>query len=612
VVGVVAAVALLVLAAPAFTARQGDQLRRIDTASYPLVQLVVRTDGAAAPRIYENGVRVAGVQAQNLGQSKAIVLAIDRSTSMAGAPLAQAGRAAERFLARKRQSDYVSVVTFGSTAIAQSTLGQATIDADTALRGLSSDTRQGTALYDAVVVASSELDAQSLPGRVLVLLTDGRNVRSVATLAQALAAARKAGVVAYAIALGHAYSFPLRLLANDTGGKFYSSPTPTALDSIYRQITGELDRTWRVSYATTARPGDRISISVGRPGAAARTVVLPGHRSRPGHTFVPRAVLGSFGWTVALAAIVGVLAFLGLRQLQLLPRAARAKRLVWAHTDPRGQMRVRAPRRRRPTLATLFATIDRRLRGRRRWSRIEQLVETAGVPVAPAAVPVVAAALALVLAILLGLATGSTFIALVGLAAGAATPFVFLRIRAARRIRAFESQLPEVLATVASSLRVGHGLKASLQAIADEGVAPTGVELRRVLAEARLGRPLEEALVAMCERLGSDDLQYVATAVDIQSQIGGSLAGVFTTVAETVRQRQHHRARVHALTATGRASAVVLSLLPFGMAIVLTLMNPGYMLPFLRSDTGHVLIAYSIVSISIGAFLLSRIASVKG
>ena len=136
---------------------------------------------------------------------------------------------------------------------------------------------------------------------------------------------------------------------------------------------------------------------------------------------------------------------------------------------------------------------------------------------------------------------------------------------ATRRIHAFEAQLPDVLSTIAGSLRVGHGLKASLQGIADEGAPPISTELRRVLSEERLGRPLEESLIAMCERLGSDDLLYVATAVDVQSQVGGSLAGVFSTVAETVRQRQQHRSKVRALTATGRASAIVLTLFPVAL-----------------------------------------------
>ena len=169
----------------------------------------------------------------------------------------------------------------------------------------------------------------------------------------------------------------------------------------------------------------------------------------------------------------------------------------------------------------------------------------------------------------------SILLPVIGAAIGAGSPVVYLlavrrrpgRCRSSRfagwptrRIHQFESQLPDVLSTIAGSLRVGHGLKSSLQGIADEGAPPISTELRRVLSEARLGRPLEESLVAMCERLGSDDLLYVATAVDVQSQIGGSLAGVFTTVAETVRQRQQHRSKVRALTATGRASATVLTL----------------------------------------------------
>ena len=169
-----------------------------------------------------------------------------------------------------------------------------------------------------------------------------------------------------------------------------------------------------------------------------------------------------------------------------------------------------------------------------------------------------------------------------------------------------------MLSTIAGSLRVGHGLKASLQGIADEGAPPINTELRRVLSEARLGRPLEESLVAMCERLGSDDLIYVATAVDVQGQVGGSLAGVFQTVADTVRQRQQHRSKVRALTATGRASATVLTLFPVALVLLMTLINPGYMVPFLQSGIGQVLMTYSIVSIGIGALLLSRIVNVKG
>ena len=180
--------------------------------------------------------------------------------------------------------------------------------------------------------------------------------------------------------------------------------------------------------------------------------------------------------------------------------------------------------------------------------------------------------------------TGSAAMIVLFFLLGFASPVIALRILAKRRLAKVEGQLPDVLATIASSLRVGHGLKQALQTVAADGAPPLSVELRRVLSEARLGRPFEEALVSMCERLGSDDLIYVATAVDVQSQVGGSLAGVFDTVAETVRERQQHRRRVRALTSTGRSTAIVMAVMPFGFLGLLLVVSPHYVTPFLEQS----------------------------
>ena len=118
--------------------------------------------------------------------------------------------------------------------------------------------------------------------------------------------------------------------------------------------------------------------------------------------------------------------------------------------------------------------------------------------------------------------------------------------------------------------------------------------------------------MSMCERLGSDDLIYVATAVDVQSQVGGSLAGVFETVADTVRERQQHRRRLRALTATGRATATAMAAMPFVFLGLLLIVAPGYVTPFLSSHIGHVLMVLSVFSIAIGAFILSRIVVGEG
>ncbi len=182
---------------------------------------------------------------------------------------------------------------------------------------------------------------------------------------------------------------------------------------------------------------------------------------------------------------------------------------------------------------------------------------------------------------------GAFFLAIVGtilgagpglgillMAAGLTGPFVALRIAARRRTKAFDRQLPDVLASLASTLRAGHGLRTALRAIADDGSPPASEEFTRVLGEERLGRPLDEAITGMCGRVGSPDLDYVATAINVQSQTGGSLATLFDTLSETVRERQRHARRVRALTSMGRMSATVLICLPFGLATLMTLISP--------------------------------------
>jgi tight adherence protein B len=444
---------------------------------------------------------------------------------------------------------------------------------------------------------------------VLVLLTDGHNVRSLATLDEAVRAARRAGVVVYAIALGHAYTPPLRRLARATGGTFYSSATPANLDAIYRRIGRELGHTWRLTYPTQARPGESVSVSVGTPSRRQVAVVMPGRSSRSAHTLLPSLLVHGLRGVALLLLLVGVLFWLAATAGRRLPRAARVKQLVLTHTEHRENTR-RQPGK-RPSWATFASALDRRFSGIRQWSRVERLVETAAVPISATTAVVGGVVIGLLFGILGGIASNSVFIGVLLFAFGAALPFIVIRVIARRRIKAFEKQLPDVLATIAGSLRVGHGLKAALQTVAAEGAPPMSIELRRVLAEERLGRPLEEALVAMCERLASDDLLYVASAVEVQSQVGGSVAGVFTTVAETVRQRQQHRRRVQALTSMGRATATVLAILPFGFVVLVLIIDPNYMLPFLRSNTGHILMLYSVVSITIGFLILNRLVNVK-
>jgi tight adherence protein B len=123
---------------------------------------------------------------------------------------------------------------------------------------------------------------------------------------------------------------------------------------------------------------------------------------------------------------------------------------------------------------------------------------------------------------------------------------------------------------------------------------------------------MDDALADMAGRVGSEDLTFVVTAVTIQRQIGGSLAGLFDMVADTVRQRQQFARKIKGLTAMGRVSAYVLVGLPFFMAAIVTVMNASYMAPLYHTGIGHVLIGSGLVMMALGSLMLKKIVSFRG
>jgi len=187
---------------------------------------------------------------------------------------------------------------------------------------------------------------------------------------------------------------------------------------------------------------------------------------------------------------------------------------------------------------------------------------------------------------------------------------VWQRMR--RRLGAFETQLPDMLITIAASLKAGHSFKQGLQAVVDEGQEPASVEFKRVLTETGLGRPIDDALADMVERVSSENFEFAMTAVTIQRQVGGSLANLFDLVADTVRQRQQFARKIRSLTAMGRMSAYTLIGLPFFLMLAISVLNSGYLSPLFHTSTGHLLIGLGLVMMAIGSAIIQKIVSFKG
>jgi len=191
-------------------------------------------------------------------------------------------------------------------------------------------------------------------------------------------------------------------------------------------------------------------------------------------------------------------------------------------------------------------------------------------------------------------------------------PFSWVWLKMRKRLKAFEDALPDLLITIAASLKAGHSFKQGLQAVVDEGHPPANQEFHRVLTEASLGRSIDDALLEMAERMASKNFEFAITAVTIQRQAGGSLATLFDMVADTVRQRQQFTRKIRALTAMGRMSAYTLIGIPFFLAGVITLVNREYMHPLYYSHTGHIVMFVGLVMMGIGSLILKKIVSFRG
>ena len=179
-----------------------------------------------------------------------------------------------------------------------------------------------------------------------------------------------------------------------------------------------------------------------------------------------------------------------------------------------------------------------------------------------------------------------------------------------RRRKKFVGQLPDTLTTLAGSLRAGRSLGQALEALAREMPAPMGRELRKIVAEVRLGRPLNDALDDAVERLGSPDFRWAVLAIQIQAEVGGNLAELLNRVAETMRSRSRLRGEVKALTAEGRASAGMLVVMPPALGMVMYGVNPDYMRPMFTETAGHIMLGISLVMIVLGFFWMKKVVTI--
>jgi tight adherence protein B len=581
---------------------------------YALTLPAPRALADGSVRVTENGHAVEGLSVTPAAGASAyrfgVVLAIDASMSMRGRPLRSAVAAARRFVTHRNEGQPVAIVTFaGTTQVAQPfTSDAAAIEA--ALSGIR-PRNGGTRLLDAAGAAVGMLASAHIASGSVILLSDGGDHASATTAEGVTAAASRAGVRIFGVGMPSAGANfgPLNLLAASTGGEFSSVTSTNDLTRVYDRLGARLASQYEIRYRSTAAPGTRVQVRAAIAGADVATSAYTSPALHLGPRTPFRHSPSDAFWlspaaSVAVSLVIALLFGLAL-WLLLRPRGGSMRGRLAEYVGPAeaddagsGQLTGRM-------LVGAARSLERTAWG----PRLAERLDIAGIEVPPARLVVWIGAVTFVLMLAL-FAGGGPGAGLLAFAVPVGS-WALISRRVKRQRRLFCDQLPDNLQVIASAMRAGHSFSGALSVVVEDAPEPTRRELQRVIADERLGVPVEEALEVVVRRMDSSDLGQVALVAALQRETGGNTAEVLDRVTETVRDRLALRRMVQTLTAQGRMSRWVVSALPVALLAVITVINPDYTRPLYTTGFGHLVLIVSGVMVISGSLVIKRIVDIK-
>ena len=202
------------------------------------------------------------------------------------------------------------------------------------------------------------------------------------------------------------------------------------------------------------------------------------------------------------------------------------------------------------------------------------------------------------------------FLAAAAAALGFFAPALGVRLYRRRRRRRFEGQLADALQQMANALRAGLSFHQAVEQVARDALPPLAQELGLYLKEVKLGVPAGEALSAMAARVGSEDLELLAASTNLARQMGGNLAGMFETIAGTVRERFRLEGRIRALTSQGKLQGIIVAALPVFVAAFLDWYRPDLLQPLFETAYGYALVSAIVLLELTGFVLIHRIVAI--
>ncbi len=613
------AVALIVAAVAAGSARpatSGFTLIEGGGALFPDRAYVVVVDQkrqltSAAVAVSENGKRISGVTVDGGGAGIGTVLLIDASNSMKGS-IANAMVAARAFAARNPGTP-LSVVTFNArprVVLPFTTDKKAIVKALATAPALA----ERTHIWDALSAAQAQIRGARLGAGRIVLLSDGDDVGSTTPQQTAIDALAREKVRVFAVGIDSPdfQAGDLESVAKATGGTYALASSKTSLRGIYNVLGSKLSREFLVRYRSPAQPGKDIKVAVsvkGLGGPVTTRYTTPSIGSAV--PYKPRLVdrlLQSWLLMVLIVFLVIALVFYAITKLLELRRNRNLRRRLSQYVS----LTEADAAARKEEVESLLTQGDS---GRMRFSdwnwtaRLAVDLELARIRRTPQNVVFLTALLALVVALLFAALLAPLWFLL-----GLLVP-VLIRggiTRRARKAReAFGEQLPDNLEVLGSALRAGHSLVGAMAVVVDEAPQPSKDEFRRIVTDEQLGLPLDETLELTARRMDNRDMEQVAVVALLQRDAGGNMAEVLDRVIENIRARQEILRLVRTLTAQGRLSRWILSLLPVFVLLMILLINPDHLQPLFHRLAGQIALVVAAIMVIIGSLIINKIVTIR-
>jgi tight adherence protein B len=590
--------------------------------SFPERTLLVASPATHPPtdhtlHVQENGKAVTDLSVTPVATARArdvgVILVIDTSESMAGAPVEQALIAARTLAAQRTGQQQFGVIEFNGSITQTLPLTSAPNTISAAL-AFTPRLGVGTHIYDATLEAIRQLHDANIVAGTVIVLSDGADVGSTVSQRAVASAAAANHIRVYTVGVkDRTFSArTLTSLARAAGGN-YAASDAAGLRSVFTRIESQLTNRYVVRYRSAQGLGRRINVQAWIDGVSGVWVGAYSSPPPPPSARVSRSpshVSARSFWTSTLAMVVvafgSALLLVGGCLFHLVPRSRRhqLRDRVGEFTRGQPQEEHRAQRAHRMSLSE---RTDYWLGRFAWWSRFKLEMDVAAIERSPADLVLLTVAGTTLIGILVSLIVGTPFVSLPLLILAPVVMRGIVHARADRKRRTFADQLPGHLEEIGSAMRAGHSVAASIATVAQDAIDPTKREMERAVADERLGIPLDAALRPVSRRMKSTDLDQLALVATLNQRTGGNMAEVLDLIAAGARERADLRRELRALTAQARMSRWIVTMLPPAVLALLALIRPSYLRPLFHTTGGIIAMCVGVGLLVLGSFVMKML-----